>query len=134
MAAENLKEGIERGGGVVVVLVEGRGSGFDTLGVGWKMLVEVYGTAGLGNVRSMRPSSSWTNCCSSMAMLPQCSYVKSKALVVYRRTTKTFNSDSCEKSAGCLHKVGTGTFSKKRAPPEGASLRTALVSGSRTDQ
>jgi len=41
VAAEDLKEGIERGGGVVVVLVEGRGSGFDTLGVGWRKSVQV---------------------------------------------------------------------------------------------
>jgi hypothetical protein len=71
VAAEDLKEGIEGGGRVVVVLVKGRGSGFDTLGVGWKMSVEILCRAGLGNIRSMRPSSSWTNCCSSMAMLSQ---------------------------------------------------------------
>jgi len=41
VAAKDLKEGIERGGGVVVVLVEGRGSGFDTLGVGWRKSVQV---------------------------------------------------------------------------------------------
>jgi hypothetical protein len=41
VAAENLEKSIEGGGRVVVVLVEGRGSGFDTLGVGWRMSVDV---------------------------------------------------------------------------------------------
>jgi hypothetical protein len=35
VAAENLDEGVERGGRVVVVLVEGRRGRLDTLGVGW---------------------------------------------------------------------------------------------------
>lgn len=32
---KDLKEGVERGGGGVVVLVQGRCSSLDTLGIGW---------------------------------------------------------------------------------------------------
>ena len=71
VAAEDLKESIERGGGVVVVLVEGRGGRLDTLRVGWTTSVSDRGEywAGQDGLRCSSPSSNWTNCCSSMALL-----------------------------------------------------------------
>lgn len=71
MTAKNLKEGIERGGGVVVVLVKGRSGRLDTLRVGWTTSVSDRGEywAGQDGLRCSSPSSNWTNCCSSMALL-----------------------------------------------------------------
>ena len=71
VAAENLKESIERGGRVIVVLVEGRGGRLDTLRVGWTTSVHGrwWDEAGQCDLRCSSPSSNCTNCCSSMTLL-----------------------------------------------------------------